>query len=373
MSRTGPVRSTEDVRFDPQDSSASKLQRIKTLLGFDLLLDPDDYFSGLLIRNGIFEAPESELVSRLVRQGDTCIDAGSHIGYYTCLLARLVGETGRVYAFDANPQACETANRNLSLNGLTCAEVFHTALSDHEGSLPFHISSDEQTGLSSVGSIPTSKQTIQVPCGRLETFLQNRGIEHIRLLKIDVEGSEEMVLRGLGRFLTSHATDLILVELYDERLQVMNTCTEKVKEILQSASYRAWTYDNASGWRLASEVHSRGDCNFLFVSPAIQEPVPPFSLAPVLAQTQAAHGRQREILQAREQEIHALRLEAMALQQVTQRLQEATIALQKRLLSVENSVGWRALNVYRKIRNALAPDNTLRRRLYDFFTCWIHR
>jgi hypothetical protein len=163
------------------------------------------------------------------------------------------------------------------------------------------------------------------------------------------------------------------VELYDERLQVMNTCTEKVKEILQSASYRAWTYDNASGWRLASEVHSRGDCNFLFVSPAIQEPVPPFSLAPVLAQTQAAHGRQREILQAREQEIHALRLEAMALQQVTQRLQEATIALQKRLLSVENSVGWRALNVYRKIRNALAPDNTLRRRLYDFFTCWIHR
>jgi FkbM family methyltransferase len=363
MSRTGPVRSTEDVRFDPQDSSASKLQQIKTLLGFDLLLDPDDYFSGLLIRNGIFEAPESELVSRLVRRGDTCIDAGSHVGYYTCLLARLVGDTGRVYAFDANPQACATANRNLSLNGLTCAEVFHTALSDHEGSLPFHISSDEQTGLSSVGSITTSKQTIQVTCGRLETFLHNRGIEHIRLLKIDVEGSEEMVLRGLGRFLISHPTDFILVELYDERLQVMNTCTEKVKEILQNAGYRAWTYDNASGWRLASEVHSRGDCNFLFVSPAIQEPVPPFSLAPVLAQTQAA----------REQEIHALRLEAMALQQATQRLQEETIGLQKRLLSVENSVGWRALNVYRKIRNALAPDNTLRRRLYDFFTCWIHR
>jgi FkbM family methyltransferase len=356
MSRTSPVQPIEGVRVDPQNSSGSRLQRIKTLLGFDLLLDPKDYFSGLLIRNGIFEAPESELVSRLVRQGDTCIDAGSHIGYYTCLLARLVGEAGRVYAFDANPQACETANRNLSLNGLTCAEVFHTALSDHEGSLPFHISSDEQTGLSSVGPIPTSKQTIQVPCARLETFLQNRGIEHIRLLKIDVEGSEEMVLRGLGRFLTSHATDFILVELYDERLQVMDTCTEKVKEILQNAGYRAWTYDNAFGWQLATEVHSRGDCNFLFVSPPIQEPVPPFSLAPVLAQTQAAHGRQQEILQAREQEIHALRLEAMA-------LQEETTGLQKRLLSVENSIGWRALNVYRRFRDALIPEKTFRRKL----------
>ena len=59
MSRTSPVQSTEEVRVDPQDSSASRLQRIKTLLGFDLLLDPKDYFSGLLIRNGIFEAPRA--------------------------------------------------------------------------------------------------------------------------------------------------------------------------------------------------------------------------------------------------------------------------------------------------------------------------
>lgn len=356
MSRTSPVQPTEGVRVDPPDSAASRLQLIKTLLGFDLLLDPKDYFSGLLIRNGIFEAPESELVSRLVRLGDTCIDAGSHIGYYTCLLARLVGPTGNVYAFDANPQACETATHNLSLNGLTCAEVVQTALSDHEGTLPFHISIDEQTGLSSVGSIPTSKQSIQVPCERLDTFLRNREVEHIRLLKIDVEGSEETVLRGLGRFLTSHATDFILVELYDERLQVMNTCTERVKEILQNAGYRAWTYDNASGWRLASEVHSRGDCNFLFVSPAVQEPVPSFFLAPLLAQTQAAHRQQQEILQAREREIHALRLEAMA-------LQEETTGLQKRLLDVENSIGWRALNVYRRFRDALIPEKTFRRKL----------
>jgi FkbM family methyltransferase len=364
MSRISPVQPREGPKVEP-DSSASRLQLIKTLLGFDLLLDPNDYFSRLLIAHGIFEAPESELVSRLVRQGDTCLDAGSHVGYYTCLLARLVGETGRVYAFDANPQACETANRNLVINGLTWAEVIHTALSDHEGILPFHISSDEQTGLSSVGSIPNSKQTIQVHCGRLETFLHNRGIQRIRLLKMDVEGSEEIVLRGLGHLLTSHSTDFILVELYDERLEVMNTCTEKVREILQGADYRAWTYENSSGWRLASEVQSRGDCNYLFVSPAIQEPVPPFSLAPVLAQTQAAQLRERETLQAREQEIHALR-------QATQRLQEETLELQKRLLLVENSVVWHALNVCRKMRNALAPDNTLRGRLYDFFTSRLH-
>jgi len=92
-----------------------------------------------MLRDGIFEVPESDLVSRLLRQGDTCIDAGSHVGYYTCLLAHLVGESGRVYAFDANPEACEAAKRNLSLDGVTWAEVSNIALSDHEGSLQFHV------------------------------------------------------------------------------------------------------------------------------------------------------------------------------------------------------------------------------------------
>jgi len=98
-------RSQFELTSDYGGQSASKLQHVKTLLGFDLLLHPSDYFSLLMLRDGIFEVPESDLVSRLLRQGDTCIDAGSHVGYYTCLLAHLVGESGRVYAFDANPEA----------------------------------------------------------------------------------------------------------------------------------------------------------------------------------------------------------------------------------------------------------------------------
>ena len=369
-----------EVKSDPQNRSLSQLQPVKTLLGFDLLLDPSDYFSYLLIRDGIFEAPESDLVSRLVRQGDTCIDAGSHVGYYTCFLAHLVGESGRVYAFDANPEACEVAKRNLSLNGMTRAEVTNIALSDHEGSLQFHVSSDDQTGLSSVGSIPNSKKTIHVPCGRLETLLDNRGINHVRLLKIDVEGSEEIVLSGLGRFLTDHVTDFILVELYDERLQVMNTCTDKVREILRRAGYQAWTYESTSGWLIADEVRSRGDCNYLFVSPLVHEPLPPFSLAPILTQTLAGWRRESEIVQARERETEELRHEVDALHQQTQQLREEThrlqqeaLRLQERLLAIETSLGWRALNVYRKFRDAVAPEKTLRRKVYGFFRYGIHR
>jgi hypothetical protein len=253
-------------------------------------------------------------------------------------------------------------------------------LSDHEGSLPFHVSSDDQTGLSSVGSIPNFKKIIEIPCGRLDTLLDDRGINHIRLLKIDVEGSEEMVLSGLGRFLTDHFTDFILVELYDERLQVMNTCTDKVRGILQGAGYRAWTYESTSGWFLADEVQSRGDCNYLFVSPLVHEPLPQFSLAPILTHTLAGWRRDSEMAQAREREAEELRRavdtrqqETYQLREETHRLQQEARRLQERLLAIETSLGWRALNVYRKFRNAVAPEKTLRRKLYDFFAPGIHR
>ena len=263
---------------------ASNLSLINTGLGFNLLIDPSDYITLLLVRDGLFEVPETELVTRILRPKDTCIDAGSQVGYYSCLFAKLVGDKGRVYAFDANPQACQSTRRNLALNGSYSAEVIHAALADNGGTVPFHISTSDQTGLSSLAPIPTCEETILVPRLRLETFLNERRVNSVRLLKIDVEGAEEMVLRGLGHFLDDHTIDYILLECFDERLLLLNTSTEALAAILKSAGYASWEYrtQNGCGWSQADEVRSRGDCNYLFTSPEVSNDVPGFSLAPAL-------------------------------------------------------------------------------------------
>lgn len=245
---------------------------VHTALGFDLQLDPNDFITKLLVKDKIFEAPESELVARLVRPADVCIDAGCQVGYYSCLLAKLVGARGRVYSFDANPRACETTRSNLALNDMQWVEVLQAALADRDGEAQFHVSTDDQTGLSSFGPIAAHQDIITVPCVRLDDFLKRRMLEHIRLLKIDVEGSEDIVLRGLGKFLTNHQVDFILAECYDERLELMNTSTEQVWALLRSAGYIAWTYEKPSGWRATTDVRSRGDCNYLFASPSVEQP-----------------------------------------------------------------------------------------------------
>lgn len=381
-----------------EEAIISSLNLLQTQLGFDLLVDPSDYLSVLLIRDGVFEAPETDLVTRILRPGDICIDAGCHVGYYSCLLAKLVGEKGRVYSFDANPQACRSTRRNLGLNGLYFAEVIQTALADTEGMTSFHISTDDQTGLSSLGSIPTCKKTISVPCLRLEAFLDERRVDSVRLLKIDVEGAEEMVLRGLGHLLADHVIDYILVECFDERLQLLDSSTEKVAGILKAAGYTPWEYgiENPVGWSQATEVRSRGDCNYLFSSLAITEKVPSISLAAVLGQLLSERNelkydsdrlkdqqhRNGELQQQRDQlltENATLRQNVNKLQDDTDWLLESIktheeestgLAVEKQNLEalwgqVQNSASWRMLNKWRRVRNLLAPENSWHRRLYD--------
>src|SRR5690348_16292621 len=133
------MRPPEMKSESSQLASTSRLELIPTQVGFEVIADSGDYVSRLLLRDEIYEAPETDLVTRILRPGDTCIDAGCHIGYYSCLFARLVGEKGRVYSFDANPQACIHTRRNLGLNGFPQADVIHAALAEIDGTVSFHI------------------------------------------------------------------------------------------------------------------------------------------------------------------------------------------------------------------------------------------
>jgi FkbM family methyltransferase len=358
-------------------ASRGNLALLRTQLGFELLVDPSDYISVLVARDGIYEAPETDLVTRIVRPGDTCVDAGCHVGYYSCLFAKLVGEKGRVYSFDANPNACEMTRRNLGINGFF-GEVIQTALAESAGRRPFHISIEGQTGMSSLGEIATVKETISVPCSRLDVFLKDRRIEGVRLLKVDVEGAEEMVLQGLQQYLGAGMIDFILMECFDERLQLLNTSTNKIAKLLRSTGYVPWEFgtDNPAGWSQAAEVHSRGDCNYLFSSPTVTSEVPSVSLAAGLRWTQAQRDQQRD----------SLLKENTDLKQQSERLQDdvnwlldslktheeetARLISEKRELDVlwwqvQNSASWRMLNRWRRLRNRLAPEGSWHRRFYE--------
>ena len=81
-------------------------------------LDPSDTgVTPLLFYRGMMDPLETQLVQELVRSGDTVIDIGANVGYYTLLFSELVGETGRVIAFEPDPNNFALLERNVLGNG----------------------------------------------------------------------------------------------------------------------------------------------------------------------------------------------------------------------------------------------------------------
>jgi FkbM family methyltransferase len=149
------------------------------------------------------------VAERLVRAGDVALDVGARWGTYTALLARVVGPTGLVHAFEPNRQhsralrSIARASRNVHLHPF--------ALSDEAGSAALHIpvlDGRASDGLASLARPTSAHQTVQIERRRLDDF----PFERIDFIKCDVEGHELPVFRG-GQATLRRLQPLVLVEI----------------------------------------------------------------------------------------------------------------------------------------------------------------
>lgn len=110
------------------------------VLGHMMFLDAQDILN--LSINGIYEPLETEVVGREVSAGDVVVDIGAHIGYYTLMLARIVGPCGKVYAFEPDPENFTLLQRNVKENGYRNVVLLQKAVSDRNGSATLYLSDD---------------------------------------------------------------------------------------------------------------------------------------------------------------------------------------------------------------------------------------
>lgn len=153
-----------------------------------------------------------EIATRLGR-GATYWDVGSHVGYMVAVASRLVGPTGTVVAFEPNPENIRRLQRTIELNDLRNVTVRGVALSDRVGLSQFFLSDS-----SSMGSLlpgPSGTPTVPVRTSTIDDELKTVAVPD--LVKIDVEGSENVVLAGAVRLIEGHRSALIVEVLTPER------------------------------------------------------------------------------------------------------------------------------------------------------------
>jgi FkbM family methyltransferase len=166
---------------------------------------------------GTYESEVCNLLQKLVRSGWVVADVGAHIGYYTLLLARLVGPSGRVYAFEPFPSNFRVLEENIALNSYRNIVAEPQAAGRTPDTLYLRLPHNESGNvdsrvLPSQAALTRESTDIAVEVIALDDYFATRG-EYLDLIKIDVEGAENEVLAGMERIL-GEDRPLLLVELH---------------------------------------------------------------------------------------------------------------------------------------------------------------
>jgi FkbM family methyltransferase len=132
-----------------------------------------------------------------------CWDVGANVGFYTLLLAELVGPQGKVFAFEPLPHSVDLLRRHVEMNGHRNVRIFPCALADFDGEASFDPGPNP-----SMGRIAASG-SLRVPCARADTLLAIGEVEAPDVIKIDVEGAEAAVLRGACQAMERHPVILL--------------------------------------------------------------------------------------------------------------------------------------------------------------------
>jgi FkbM family methyltransferase len=152
------------------------------------------------------------LLQALLSPRMTFLDVGAHIGAFTLVGAKMVGNEGKVLAVEPLPPCVEAIRRNAAMNGLDNVKVYEGALCDHSGRIGF-LSDFQRTG----GWIATKpdQAAFETQCWTLDDFLLSAGITRVDVMKLDASGNELGALRGGAKTFLRGGVGTLVMKLYN--------------------------------------------------------------------------------------------------------------------------------------------------------------
>jgi FkbM family methyltransferase len=159
-----------------------------------------------------------DFLRSMIKPGWTIYDIGANLGLFSVVFSQLTTSRGRVYCVEANPLCVYFLRANLAQNKVSNALVFPVALGMDATPVDFTINyGNSNLGVTTLSSIYTQKigHTITAGAISLDQLIEQFNLLPPKLIKIDIEGAEEVVIVGMKATLQSHRP-VLLMELHGE-------------------------------------------------------------------------------------------------------------------------------------------------------------
>lgn len=199
---------------------------------------------------GVWEPGVSRVFRHHLRNGDTVIDVGANVGVHTMLAAQIVGVQGRVYAIEASPTIFARLKENIARNRLQQVVPLNLAASDTHSQVTVYLGSAFNRGATTIVPDQPDQQEIsaeaQVEARPLADIVPATAMRSARLIKIDVEGAEWLVLRGMRDLLGSLNHEcVIVIEITLDALARFKVSLDDVIEMFGKVGWEPFTIANS--------------------------------------------------------------------------------------------------------------------------------
>ncbi|HVM32248.1 MAG TPA: FkbM family methyltransferase [bacterium] len=202
--------------------------------GHKMFLDEMDTLE--LATREIYEPLETRLLLENLEKGQTFVDIGANIGYYTLLAARQVGPQGRVLAFEPDPDNFKLLQKNVETNGYGNVALFNQALCDRPGEAKLFLN-PRNRGDHRIYDSGDGRAFVRVPQIRLDDCLKAfKSPPHF--IKMDIQGAEAGALAGMAQTLAASGRLILVAEFGPENLRRFGADPDRFLKDLSGLGFR---------------------------------------------------------------------------------------------------------------------------------------
>lgn len=183
-----------------------------------------------------YDAEAQQFIRKNLKAGDTFMDIGANVGFYTLLSASIVGDKGRVIAIEPNPKTFDKMKKTIERNGLKNILALNIGLGRQESEVELYFNSS--TGNDSATMVAHGpSESVRVKVLTLDEVAKQHGIDRVAYVKIDVDGFEPEVFAGALGLLKAGKIRALQSEFSDVWLRKNNSSPDSVHRFLTDVGF----------------------------------------------------------------------------------------------------------------------------------------